>query len=461
MIAVQFGDGNFLRGFVDWMIHEMNEAVPSFHCDVHVLKARAGTGLLPEYTVRGCRYKVHTKGFVDGETFKSSTEVKSITKAFSPYDEHKKYMALAELDDLKLIFSNTTEAGIYFDDKEKLTDAPAAGYIGKLTQLLYKRYEYFHGDTSKGVIIVPCELLKGNGDLQKSTMLKYIDLWRLSGQFTDWIQASCTFCNTLVDRIITSPADVNNPLDVQAEPYHIFVIEDHGKLSPLLPTEEAKLNVIFTDDLEYYRKRKVRILNGGHTSMVPVGHLAGIETVQDCMTSPIMSTFIERLTYDEICPSVNFPKDDAKTYADEVLDRFRNPFLDHKLLRISLNSISKLNVRIVPSIIAYQQLNGSLPQRLCFAFASMLIFYSGKKGDESIPLSDTEEVKDYFLRLYANTPLLPENSTSIIRHILANTEFWGEDLNEINGLTEAISNHMYNILTDGIIESIEALERHV
>jgi tagaturonate reductase len=458
MIALQYGDGNFLRGFVDWMIHEMNEAVPAFNCEIIVLKSRPGTGLLPEYTRRENKFKVHTKGFVYGDIHRSSLEIKSIKEAFSPYSDHTKYSRLAEIEDLKLIFSNTTEAGIFFDAQEKLTDAPPLGYIGKLTQLLFKRYSHFDGDPSKGVIIIPCELLKGNGDLQKSTVLKYIDLWRLPEGFTAWLHTTCTFCNTLVDRIITSPTDVENPLDVQAEPYHLFVIEDFEKLRDILSPKETKLEIIFTDNLEHYRKRKVRILNGGHTSMVPVGHLAGFETVQDCMESPLMSTFIERLTYNEICPSLNFPGDQAKNYADQVLDRFRNPFLNHKLLRISLNSISKLKVRIVTSIKAYEQLYGKLPQRLCFAFASMIIFYSGKFGKDLIPLSDTQAVKDYFSNLYEETPLIAENSKAITQQILANDDFWEEDLNAVGGLTECISNHIFTILTSGMTQSIAALE---
>ncbi len=458
MIALQFGDGNFLRGFVDWMIHEMNEVVPNFNCELIVLKARKGTGLLPEYEARNYRYIVHTKGFVNGEIHRSKSEVKSIEEAFSPYLEYERFMLLAELEDLKLIFSNTTEAGIYFDDKERMTDAPAISYIGKLTQFLYERYQHFNGDKSKGIIIVPCELLKSNGDLQKTTILNYIALWNLPQGFTNWVQESCTFCNTLVDRIITSTNDVNNPLDVQAEPYHLFVIEDYGVLRGMLPSEDAKLNIIFADDLEYYRKRKVRILNGGHTSMVAVGYLAGFDTVQACLDSPLMSTFIERLIHDEICPSVNFPGNEAKQYADDVLDRFRNPFLNHKLLSISLNSISKLNVRVVTSIKSYNQLLGKLPQRLCFAFASMIIFYAGKKGNETIPLADTQQVKDFFSTLYIQTPLLPENSKSITQQVLSNTQFWEEDLNAITGFTDAISTHISNILTLGMKESIEALE---
>ncbi len=461
MIALQYGDGNFLRGFVDWMIHEMNVNSPSFKCDIIVLKARAGEGLIPHYKAYKNTFTVHTKGFINGESLMSSTAVSSISDAFSPYDDYEKYRNLAKLEDLKLVFSNTTEAGMFLDKSERLEDRPPQGFVGKLTQLLFYRYEIFKGDLSKGLIIVPCELLQDNGKLLHSLINQYIELWQLPRGFNTWLNEACHFCNTLVDRIITSPNQsldsTTNPLDVQAEPYHLFVIQDNGKLEPLLPTAASKLNIIFSDNLEYYRKRKVRILNGAHTTMVAVGYLLGLETVKNCMDSPLLSTFIEQLLYEEICPSLPFPQEELLTYANEVLDRFRNPFLEHKLLTISLNSISKSAVRIVPSIKSYLSKTGELPQRLCFALAALFVFYNGRRSGNSFTLSDTKDVMSFFSNLYNQHPLPASSVNEICPLILANEGFWGEDLNDISGLTECVSKHMKNITSQGMNESLQML----
>lgn len=414
--VIQFGEGGFLRGFVDWMLQKVNDS-SDFNGDVVVVQP-IEQGLCDMLSAQDCVYTHIIRG-VEGVD-KSVIDV--ISRCVKPYEDFEAYLALAENPDFRFVVSNTTESGIVFSEDDKLTDTPPKTFPAKVTLLLKRRFEL----GLRGFIFLPCELIDRNGDNLKKCVLQYAKLWDLGSDFENWVENENIFTNTLVDRINTGfPRGENIDLGYEdnllntSEFFHLWVIETDYDLESELPFSAAGLNVIVTKDkLEMYRTRKVRILNGAHTSLVPYAMLEGFDTVKSCIDDERMKEHIRSCVFDEIIPTLDLPHDELVNYANSVLERFANPYIKHYLSAISLNSVSKFKVRVLPSILEYIKRYNKMPKTLIFSFAKLIEFY---KTD--MP-KDAPEVIE-FMKIH-NTA-----------EILANKDFWGEDLSY---LTEEIEN---------------------
>ncbi|MBQ3004152.1 MAG: tagaturonate reductase [Clostridia bacterium] len=404
--VIQFGEGGFLRGFADWMLQKVNETT-DFGGSVVVVQP-IENGMCDMLTAQGCVYTHLCRGVEGVEVQKNDV----ISRCVKPYDDFDAYIALAENPAFRFVISNTTEAGICFSDKDKVTDRPANTFPAKLTQLLKKRFDL----GLSGFVFLPCELIDKNGETLKKCILQYADLWNLGDGFKAWIEKDNIFCNTLVDRINTGyPKDEKIDLGYEdnmvntSEYFHLWVIEGYRDLFKELPFDKCGLNVIVTDKLEMYRTRKVRILNGAHTSLVPYALLEGFDTVKSCVDDPKMSEHIRKCVFEEIIPTLDLPEDELKAYANDVLTRFANPYIKHYLSSIALNSVSKFKVRVLPSILEYIRRFGKMPETLCFAFAKLIAFY---RTDMT---NDGAEVTAFM-------------KTASVEEILKNTNLWGADL---------------------------------
>ncbi len=404
--VIQFGEGGFLRGFADWMLQKVNDTT-DFNGSVVVVQP-IKDGMCDMLTKQGCVYTHLCRG-VEGVDVQ---KIDVISRCVKPYDDFDAYLALAENPDFRFIISNTTEAGICFSEKDALADRPANTFPAKLTQLLKRRFDL----GLSGFVFLPCELIDKNGENLKRCILQYADLWDLGDGFKKWVEEDNIFCNTLVDRINTGyPKDEKIELGYEdnmvntSEYFHLWVIEGYGGLFSELPFDKCGLNVILTDKLEMYRTRKVRILNGAHTSLVPYALLCGFDTVKSCVDDARMSEHIRRCVFDEIIPTLDLPEEELKAYANDVLTRFANPYIKHYLSSIALNSVSKFKVRVLPSITEYIRRFNKMPETLCFAFAKLIEFY---RTDMT---NDSEEVTEFM-------------KSASVEEILKNESLWGEDL---------------------------------
>lgn len=456
---LQFGEGNFLRAFANWMIHEMNKKA-GFDAGVVAVQP-IDQGLINMLNDQDGLYTIYLNGIKNGEAISEHEIIDCIQRGINPYTNYADYLANAENSDLRFVISNTTEAGIAYNPKDQLNDAPQKSYPGKLTALLFKRFEAFKGASDKGLIIIPCELIDRNGDNLKRIVLQYASDWNLGEEFIDWIEHDNIFCNTLVDRIvpgyprdkmdnITAELGYKDNLVVEGEQFHLWVIEAPETVKEEFPSEACGLNVVFTDNMEPYRTRKVRILNGAHTSLVPVGYLYGIEKVRESLEDDVVGTYLKEAIFNEICPTLDLPEAELNQFANDVLDRFRNPYLEHALMSISLNSISKFKTRVLPSVIEFIKRKDALPKRLLFSLASLITFYSGKREGETIALKDDQSVLDFFSKNWMavnNSELTIED---LVNAVLSNTDFWGENLTAYDGLASQVSAYVSEIRVEGI-----------
>ncbi len=408
--VIQFGEGGFLRGFVDWIIQITNEKT-DFNAGVTVVQP-IEKGMCDMLNAQNCVYTHIMRGLKDGVPTVEKKLIDCIVKTIKPYEDFEAYISLAENPDYRFVVSNTTESGIVFDKEDKPENAPRISFPAKVTLLLKKRYDL----SGRGFIFLPCELIDKNGENLRLCITKYAELWNLGEAFINWVNTENVFCNTLVDRIVTGyPKDES--IDVgfddkmlnTSELFHLWVIEGPKDIVKEFPFDKTGLNIIVTDNLERYRTRKVRILNGAHTSMIPYALLSGLETVGDCMDDEKMSDFVKKCVYEEIIPTLDLPKEELIAYADDVFERFRNPFIKHLCASISLNSVSKFKVRVLPSILEYIKRKGEMPKNLIFSFAKLIEFY--KVGNPC----DDEKVMEFM-------------KNAGVRDILANTELWDEDL---------------------------------
>ena len=411
---IQFGEGGFLRGFVDWIVQEINE-----HSDFSascVVVQPIKNGMCELLESQNCVYTHIMRGIKDSVPTVDKKIIDCISRTVRPYDCWEDYLALAENPDFKIVVSNTTEAGIVYNDEDEMDAAPEVSFPAKLTLLLYKRFSLSLG----GFLFLPCELIEQNGDTLRECVLKYAEKWGLGEDFKNWVKCENHFCNTLVDRIVTGyPKDekidlpyTDNMLNT-SELFHLWVIEgDDEKIKSVFPYHKADLNIIVTDNLSRYRTRKVRILNGAHTSMIPYALLEGIESVGDCMENEKMSAFVKACVYEEIIPTLDLDEDELLSYADDVFLRFKNPFIKHLCSSISLNSVSKFKVRVLPSLLEYIKRRGENPPHLMLSLAKLIEFY--KNGNPQ----DDPEIIDFM-------------KTASVAEILANQKLWGQDLSSL------------------------------
>ena len=414
--VIQFGEGGFLRGFVDYFFQKLQDK-GLFDGSVVIVQP-IEKGMCSVLEQQGCEYNLFLRGIDNGQVVDEHTHIDIISRCVNPYENFESYMKLAENPDFRFIVSNTTEAGIEYVDSNQFTDAPARSFPGKLTQLLYKRFRL----GLKGFIILSCELIDHNGEELEKCCLRYADLWGLGEEFKTWLVQENDFCSTLVDRIVTGfPRDEHeelcrrigeqdNMMDT-AEIFHLWVIQ--GSHEDELPLQQAGFHVVWTDNVDPYKKRKVRILNGAHTSMVLGAHLYGLKTVGECLKDEKVSALLRKCIFGEIIPAIGDTEDNRK-FGEAVLERFSNPFIKHMLLSIALNSVSKFRARVLPTILEYRDMFGSCPQGLTFSLAALIAFY---RTDDA---NDSQEIMDFM-------------KTAPVEDILKREDYWGQDLSPLLG----------------------------
>lgn len=417
--VMQFGEGGFLRGFVDYFFKKLNDA--GVYEGKVVVVQPLPKGMVGMLNQQNCEYNLYLRGIQDGQVVNEHTHVDVISRAINPYEDFEAYMALAENPDLRVIVSNTTEAGIEYLGTEKLTDAPAKSYPAKLTQFLYRRFSL----GLRGFILLPCELIDHNADTLKEYVFKYADLWELGDAFKEWLEKENDFCNTLVDRIVPGyPREeaakiceelgyTDNLIDT-AEIFHLWVIQGHHEDE--LPFNKAGYHIVWTDDVAPYKRRKVRILNGGHTSMVLGAYLYGLETVGECLKDETVSAYLKKCIFEEIVPTLGNTETDI-SFGKAVLERFSNPFIKHMLLSIALNSVSKFQVRVLPTILEHKQAFGTYPEALTMSMAALIAFYRTDKAN------DGAEIMEFM-------------KTASVEEIMKREDYWHADLTEMIPLVQ-------------------------
>lgn len=466
--VLQFGEGVFLRAFVDYMIDIANEN-SEFNGDIVIVKPiEAGT--LEGFPQQECQYTVKLRGIVNNEVKSISRIVTSITDAVDAYREYEKYAAFAKLPTLRFLVSNITD-GIIYDDTDRMELKPPKTYPGKLTKLLYERYQHFHGARDKGLIILPVELVEDNGKRLKECVLKLAERWKLEEGFIEWIHEACIFTSTLIDRIVSGyPKDeeeeffkelgYQDKLIVTGELFALWVIESQVDISDEFPLPKAGLPVVFTDNQKPYKLRKARILNGAHTSFALASFLCGNDIVLESMDDVLIRNFIKATIYHEIIPTLALPKQGLLEFADTVLARFSNPYVKHTHLAIATNSISKWRTRCLPSFLGYIERTGEAPDCLSFSIAALLAFYTGTelkdqtlvghRGQETYPIEDDALILDFFAKTSS------KEAAEYVHLALGKIEFWGEDLRLYDGVENKVTTYLQEIRANGMRSAIEA-----
>ena len=439
---IQFGEGVFLRGFVDHFVDVLNKQ-GIYDGKVVVVQPRPG-GKVKVLQDQGCQYNLFLRGIRDGEAISEQSLVESITRCVDPYGDFEAFRALAAEPSFRFVVSNTTEAGIAFDENCRLEDRPCLSFPGKVTQLLYWRYQL----GLPGFVFLPCELIDGNGDALKTCVLRYAECWGLEMEFMAWVEKENIFANTLVDRIVTGyPESEKETLAAvvgfddrcmnTAELFGLWVIE--GNFEEELPLRKAGLPVVWTEDVSPYKKRKVRVLNGAHTSTVFPALLCGVETVGEAVNDPLLRAFLEKNLYGYILPMLGETAENL-AFAKAVLDRFSNPYIHHLWKAISLNSVSKFAVRVLPTMAECREWNGEWPRSMVFSLACLLKYYKEQNVSD-----DPGAVA--FIREHD------------VEEILANADLWGVDLSECGGQVRESMKHLetdvceavrWAILEDGV-----------
>ena len=461
---IQFGEGNFLRAFVDWIIWKTDKAT-DFNAGVVVVQP-IDKGMVDVLNGQDGLYHLNLQGIDKGTPVDSLEMIDVITRGINPYSDFDSYISLAENPDIRFVISNTTEAGIAFDPACRLEDRPASSYPGKLTQLLYRRFRHFNGDMSKGVIIFPCELIFLNGKELKKCIYQYIDLWNLGDAFREWFENACGVYCTLVDRIvpgypkdnideILARAGYEDRLVVKAEIFHLWVIEAPESVAREFPADKAGLNVLFVPSEAPYHERKVTLLNGPHTVLSPVGYLSGLDTVKECVEDPLIGKFVRKVMYDELLPTLDLPEEELKAFADAVIERFVNPYVKHFVTSIMLNSFPKFRTRDLPGLKKYLERKGSLPEGLVLGLAGIITYYKGgKRGDAEIVPADDAAITGLLKDLWAAGDV-----AEVARGVLGAEFIWGEDLNSIPGLADMLVEKLALIQSEGMRAAVESVVR--
>jgi tagaturonate reductase len=461
--VIQFGEGNFLRAFVDWIIWNMDQKT-DFNGSVVVVQP-IEKGMADMLNGQDCLYHVNLQGRENGKPVNTLERIDVISRALNPYTQHAAFMALADQPEIRFVISNTTEAGITFDPACKLDDAPASSYPGKLVQLLYRRFLTFNGDPTKGLIIFPCELIFLNGHVLKDCIEKYIDLWNLGTDFKKWFEEACGVYATLVDRIVPGfPRNeiaqiqekicYRDDLVVQAENFHLWVIEAPRDVAKEFPADKAGLHVLFVPTEEPYHKRKVTLLNGPHTVLSPVAFLSGINIVREACQHEVIGKYIHKVQFDELMQTLDLPMEELEKFATDVLERFDNPYVDHQVTSIMLNSFPKFQTRDLPGLKTYLQRKGELPKGLVFGLAAIIMYYKGGKradGTEIVP-NDDPKIMSLLNGLWATG-----NTQMVTVGVLGAEFIWQEDLNKIPGLADLVRQYLDLIQHLGMLEAVKSI----
>jgi len=476
--VLQFGEGGFLRGFVDWMIHRMN-SVGVFNGRAIVVQP-IPQGFVKALAEQDYLYTLLRRGLRNGSPVTESELISSIARGIDPYADFAAFLDCAGNPDLRIIVSNTTEAGIAYRGGENRDDAPPHSFPGKITRFLYERFVRFSGDLSKGFILLPCELIDRNGDTLKKIVLRLAEEWKLGEDFISWLREANVFCNTLVDGIMTGypkeeiaalseKAGYEDALYDTGELFRLWVIEAGPAVREEFPLHKMQgtgkdMQIIWTDDMTPYRTRKVRILNGAHTMTVMGAYLAGKNTVGECMEDPDISAWMKNTIDREIIPVLDLPREELEKYAAEVLERFANPYIRHYLLSIALNSAAKFKARVLPTIQEYCAAFGKAPAALAWAMAAFIAFYTGtetrdgalvgRRGDEEYLVQDDADVLEFFRLLCASPD--GQSPGAIVRRVLQNLRLWDADLSLLPGFEKAVAAALADIWEKGALAAMKA-----
>ena len=468
--VMQFGEGNFLRAFVDDFIDIANEKA-GFNGKV-VLVQPIAQGLTELINQQEGLYTLYLRGSEKGVKVDDKRVISAVSRCINPYGDWDKVLELARSTDLEIIVSNTTEAGIVHDTESTFDQTPPVSFPAKLTRVLYERFTA----KQKGIVMLSCELIDNNGKELLKCVNQYIDDWKLSDDFRRWVNEENIFCSTLVDRIV--PGRIRDPKEVEAlaaangyedpltdvgEVFGIWVIEGPDGLEDRLPFKKAGVPVIVVPDVTPYKKRKVRILNGAHTGFVLGAYLAGYDIVRDCMHDETVLGYMNKMLYDEVIPTLPLDKKDLEDFARAVQDRFNNPFVNHELMSISLNSTSKWRARNMPTFLDYVKEKGELPVCLTTSFAAYVAFYSNgiqeltdkglvcrrPKGND-YTVSDDRWVLEFYWDHRNDSP------EDLVHAVMTNTEMWGQDLTEVAGFEAAVIRILKQIRAEGALAAYKA-----
>ncbi|MBO6158521.1 MAG: tagaturonate reductase [Firmicutes bacterium] len=467
--VLQFGEGNFLRAFVDYFFDVANEKAG--WNGKEVLVQPIAQGLTDYINKQEGLYTLYLRGRENGEKIDDKRVISSVSRCLNPYGQWDEVLKIASSDDLEIIVSNTTEAGIVHDTESAFDQNPPISFPAKLTRFLYERFMA----KKPGIVMLSCELIDNNGKELLKCVHQYIDDWNLSSDFKKWIDEENIFCSTLVDRIVPGRirdqeevkrlAEENgydDPLTDVGEVFGIWVIEGPEGLEERLPFKAAGVPVIVVPDVTPYKKRKVRILNGAHTGFVPGAYLAGFDIVRDCMQNETILGYMNKMLYEEVIPTLPLDKEDCKQFASAVQDRFNNPFVNHELMSITLNSTSKWRARNMPTFLDYVETFGKLPPCLTTSFAAYVAFYSNDiqsltdaglicrrpKGNE-YTISDDRKVLEFF---YDHKD---DSAEDLVHAVMTNEDFWGQDLRQVNGFEEAVIRILKKIRAEGTLAAYE------
>ncbi len=468
--VLQFGEGNFLRAFVDWQFNELITA-GKFNGSIVVVQPLEN-GMVNMLNKQDGLYTVVQRGYDNGALVEKNDLITAVSRGINPYSEYQEYLKCAANPDLRYIISNTTESGIEYVKQDIPVSTCPASYPAKVAILLYERFKTFNGDPSKGFILIPCELIEQNGDALKKAVLQHAVDWNCGDAFIAWLGAHNYFCNTLVDRIVPGyPKDevkelcasfgYQDDLVVACEVFHKWVIQGNPIVQKELPFETIGLNVVWTDDITPHRTLKVRILNGAHTTFTIPAFLSGKEFVRESMEDELTGRFIREAVFEEILPTLKFDQAEKEKFASAVLERFKNPYIKHALISITLNSVSKYKVRVLPSLLEYQRINNKLPQRLCVGLAALIRFYkaemkndkgySGEYRGRTFPIQDSADIVEVFKKAWETHS---RDTESLVRTLLSHKEFWGMDLTTVPELSATVAAMLRTIESEGVNEAM-------
>lgn len=456
---LQFGEGNFLRAFVDWILQNLNDA-GVINADVAVVQPMP-MGRVADLEKQDGLYTLCLEGIDKGEKVQSKKIIDVLKDFINPFEQYDKFLGYAKSEDLEIVISNTTEAGIALDETDTdFTKCPKS-FPGKLLSFLKTRYDHFNGDATKGLAIIPCELIDHNGDELKRVMNELAKIKGMDAAFIDWMNNACHYTSTLVDRIVPGyPRDnaaqiceemgyQDNNI-VKGEIFHLWVLQKEPFVQEKLPADKSGLNVIFADDITPYKQRKVKILNGTHTAIVPVAYMAGIDTVRESVEDADVGRFAAELINDEIKPTIDLPKDQMDAFANSVVERFKNPFIRHELMSIALNSTTKFRTRLLPTYNDYRKKFGKSPKHILFSLASLAVFYRGKRGDEDIKLADDAKFLDFWKEVWAISDF-----GEIAKKVLGAADVWEQNLDEDDNAA-LVAGYIESIVKNGERAALKA-----
>ncbi len=476
--VLQFGEGRFIRAFLNYFIEIANHKQLFNGRSLVIQPQKADKAAL--INAQDGLFTICSRGLREGVQEENFMIISSIKEAIAAKTSWFNTLKLTEIPSIQIIASNTTEAGLIFDPNDSIDNIPPDSFPGKLTAMLYHRFNFFDGDKNRGLMVLPLELVENNGDVLKEVVLKLANKWKLESKFIEWIESSNQFYKSIVDRIVTGYPKQEEINQFQqklgyedkffnvAELYHSWIIEADEKLQTIMPFDEAGLNVQFVSNIKKYFIRKVRILNGSHTSMVPIAYLSGKNFVKESIENSLIKVFIENVLKNEIIPFIDLPQNELLAYKDIIIERFRNPFLQHELLSISLYSSSKIRLRVLPSILEYYQQFNSPPPLLSFAFAAFLVFMNirektdsgwfGNRDTKKYEYKDSAESLDFFYNAWLEINRSKEKDVAnLVTKICGNTILWDDDLTQLPQFVSIVATHIRSILNNGMYIALQRL----